>query len=55
MKTIPEIKKDVAKECAEEHFEVIFEAEQLVCGNCDNTLCEEELSEGICFNCDTQV
>lgn len=27
MKTIDEIKKEVAKECAEEHFEVIFEAE----------------------------
>lgn len=30
MKTIDEIKKEVAKECAEEHFEVIFEAEILV-------------------------
>tara|TARA_R110002074_G_scaffold55696_2_gene137928 strand:- start:674 stop:937 length:264 start_codon:yes stop_codon:yes gene_type:complete len=29
--------------------------EQLVCDNCDNTLCKEELNEGICFNCDTQV
>ena len=27
MKTIDEIKKEIAKECAEEHFEVIFEAE----------------------------
>jgi len=26
-KTIEEIKKEVAKECVEEHFEVIFEAE----------------------------
>lgn len=26
-KTIEEIKKEVAKECAEDHFEVIFEAE----------------------------
>jgi hypothetical protein len=30
MKTIDEIKKEVAKECAEEHFEVIFEAEIMV-------------------------
>lgn len=27
METIEQIKKQVAKECAEEHFEVIFEAE----------------------------
>lgn len=27
MKTINEIKKDIAEECAEEHFEVLFEAE----------------------------
>lgn len=27
MKTIDEIKKEIAKECVEEHFEVIFEAE----------------------------
>ena len=27
MKTIEEIKKEVANECIEEHFEVIFEAE----------------------------
>lgn len=26
-KTIEEIKKEVAKECSEEHFDVIFEAE----------------------------
>ena len=30
MKTIDEIKKEIAKECAEEHFEVIFEAEIMV-------------------------
>jgi hypothetical protein len=30
MKTIDQIKKDVAKECAEEHFDVIFEAEIMV-------------------------
>ena len=30
MKTIDQIKKEVAKECAEEHFEVIFEAEIIV-------------------------
>lgn len=29
-KTIDEIKKDVAKQCAEEHFDVIFESEILV-------------------------
>lgn len=27
MKTIDEIKKEVASECAEEHFDVIFEEE----------------------------
>ena len=32
IKTIEEIKKEVAKECAEEHFEVIFEAE-IMCGD----------------------
>lgn len=32
MKTIEEIKKEVAKECGEEHFEVIFEAE-IDCGD----------------------
>ena len=32
MKTIDEIKKEVAKECAEEHFEVIFDAEISVGG-----------------------
>jgi hypothetical protein len=30
MKTIEEIKKEVANECAEEHFDVIFESEILV-------------------------
>lgn len=30
MKTLEDIKNEVAKECAEEHFDVIFEAEILV-------------------------
>lgn len=31
LKSLDEIKKEVAKECAEEHFDAIFEAEILVC------------------------
>lgn len=34
MKTIDDIKKELASECAEEHFEVIFEAE-IMCGDYD--------------------
>jgi len=30
MKTIEDIQKEVAKECAEEHFEVLLEAEIMV-------------------------
>ncbi len=37
MKTIEDIKKEVAKECAEKHFEVIFEAEISV-GNYEQAL-----------------